>query len=106
MNRKSDGFFLLDGLLASLLLGLGVLVALEGWQQALRLAHWQQKREEAHELSLELLRGEKSVLALEPEYRVEEEVQPVPELPGVQLRQVRVYWKDHLVGTGAGYEKG
>ena len=47
MNRKSGGFFLLDGLLASLLLGMGVLVALVGWQQALRLDHWNQKREEA-----------------------------------------------------------
>lgn len=47
MNRKSGGFFLLDGLLASLLLGLGVLLSLEGWQQVLRLGQWQQKREKA-----------------------------------------------------------
>lgn len=106
MNRKSGGFFLLDGLLASLLLGLGVLLSLEGWQQVLRLGQWQQKREEAQELSLELLRGERPVLSLDPDYRLEEDVQPVPGLPGVQLRQVRLYWKDHLVGCGAGYEEG
>lgn len=106
MNRKSGGFFLLDGLLASLLLGLGVLLSLEGWQQVLRLGQWQQKREEAQELSLELLQGERDALSLDPDYRLEEDVQPIPELPGVQLRQVRLYWKDHLVGCGAGYEKG
>ncbi|WP_432642562.1 hypothetical protein [Acidaminococcus sp.] len=105
MNRKSGGFFLLDGLLASLPLGMGVLVALVGWQQALRLDHWQQKREEAQELSLELLRGEHSAADLDADYRVEVEIQPVSGIPGVQLRQVRLYWKDHLVGCGAGYEK-
>lgn len=55
---------------------------------------------------MELLRGERDALSLDPDYRLEEEVQPVPGLPGVQLRQVRLYWKDHLVGCGAGYEKG
>lgn len=106
MNRKSGGFFLLDGLLASLLLGLGVVMLLLGWQQVLRLDHMQQKREEAQEFSLELLRGERSVADLDEDYRVEEECQPVPGLPGVQLRQVRLYWKERLVGCGAGYEKG
>lgn len=104
MNRKSGGFFLLDGLLASLLLGMGALVALMGWQQAAGLGAWRQKREEAQELALEWLQGERGTL--EESYRVEEEVQAVSGLPGVQLRQVRLYWKDHLVGCGAGYEKG
>lgn len=104
MNRKSGGFFLLDGLLASLLLGMGTLVALMGWQQVAGLGAWRQKREEAQELALEWLQGEYTTL--EAGYRVEEEVQAVSGLPGVQLRQVRLYWKDHLVGCGAGYEKG
>ena len=104
MNRKSGGFFLLDGLLASLLLGMGTLVALLGWQQVAGLGSWRQKREEAQALALERLQGECGTL--ETGYRVEEEVQAVPELPGVQLRQVRLYWKDRLVGCGAGYEKG
>lgn len=104
MNRKSGGFFLLDGLLASLLLGMGTLVALLGWQQVAGLGSWRQKREEAQELALERLQGE--CTTLEMGYRMEEEVQAVPGLPGVQLRQVRLYWKDHLVGCGAGYEKG
>lgn len=104
MNRKSGGFFLLDGLLASLLLGMGALVAFMGWQQAAGLGAWRQKREEAQELALEWLQGERGTL--EAGYRVEEEVQDVSGLPGVQLRQVRLYWKNHLVGCGAGYEKG
>lgn len=106
MSRKQDGFFLLDGLLASLLLGFGVLVALNGGQQVLRVVAWQQKREEAQELALELLRGERNVLNLDARYRVEEELRPVPELPGVRLHQVRLYWQDRLTGCGAGYEKG
>lgn len=104
MNRKSGGFFLLDGLLASLLLGMGTLVALLGWQQVAGLGSWRQKREEAQKLALERLQGE--CTTLETGYRMEEEVQAVPGLPGVQLRQVRLYWKDHLVGCGAGYKKG
>ena len=69
MNRKSGGFFLLDGLLASLLLGMGTLVALMGWQQAAGLGAWRQNREEAQELALEWLRGEHGTL--EAGYRVE-----------------------------------
>lgn len=104
-DRKAGGFFLLDGLLACVLLSTGVLLACGLWQQTLHLALWQQKREQAQELALEVLQGERSRETLAEGYTVEEEFQPVPALSGVRLHTVRLFWQGRPAGSGAGYEK-
>lgn len=103
---KQGGFFLLDGLLACVLLSAGVLLVCGIWQQTLQLTAWQQKREEAQELALDRVRGEQSREELPEGYTLQEEFQPIPALPGVRLHRVQLYWQGRLAGSGAAYEKG